>query len=82
MRIYIIKSSYYIDNCPKTIGETEENHFFDCLLIELTLWRIDIIKSSLINDCPTTIGETVEKYLCQERKVRYFKKHHNCSDPL
>ena len=64
----------YINNCAKIIGETEENHFFDCLLIELTLWRIDIIKSSLINDCPTTIGETVENYLCQKRKVRNSKK--------
>ena len=46
----------------------------DSHLIDLTFWRIDIIKTSYINDCSTTIGETVEKYLCQERKVRYFKK--------
>ena len=63
-RIDIIKSSY-INDCPTTIGETDENHFFDSHLIGLTFWRIDIIKSSYINDCPTTIGETVENYFCQ-----------------
>ena len=29
--------------------------------IEMTFWRIDIIKSSYINDCPTTIREIFVK---------------------
>ena len=40
--------------------------------IELTFWRIDIIKDSYINDCPTTIGETVENYFCRERSYQYL----------